>query len=613
MEEIFGLLRKAGRRLSLNAYLDRFHWIAIYVASLACVVALSAKGFPAVESLIGWSWLAPVLIGAAVLGAVGLWVRRRPTTLHVAIEVDERLALREKISTAMVCRGQADGFAQAAVEDAIQVARDPKTSEKVRRFFPIGLPARWWLSPAFVAAAVLITLFVPNGDLLARDQAKVSAENLQRIKEYQKQVEDTLIEVAQKTGIDREELKKLIEDKPGEDIDNPGERDDPQSPEEAQKETFKDLKRLEEALREQTESEKAQALRELENRLGELDVKNKKGAASELGKALQQGDFKKARAALEEMKDALKKGELNEEQQKALADQLQKLAEQMDQLAKQNKALEDALKQAGLDANMASHPADLLQALQNAQNLTPAQKQQLQQMAQAMANAGQMMQKMSGAMKQMAQGMPCVRPGGGMPGAGKMGDQLSQMEMMQQQMNSLQQTISDIQSQCNGLGQGMGVGNKAGLGQGQAMAQWQAMMQQMQGGKGGMGNHGRGNGGRASRLATKGSTTPDKVNVERQQGPIIGETYIESDGQIRGESRAAFVKQVQTASNRSRQELENNKIGVEYEDAVKHFFGELEALAETTNAEVVTTDDGNSSSSSGDSGHDSSSSSGDGK
>jgi len=74
------------------------------------------------------------------------------------------------------------------------------------------------------------------------------------------------------------------------------------------------------------------------------------------------------------------------------------------------------------------------------------------------------------------------------------------------------------------------------------------------------------------------------------------------------------LKQVETASNRSRQELENNKIGVQYEDAVKHFFGELEALAKTTNAEVVTTEDGSSSSSSsGDSGNDSAESSGDGK
>jgi len=294
---------------------------------------------------------------------------------------------------------------------------------------------------------------------------------------------------------------------------------------------------------------------------------------------------------------------------------LQKLAEQMDQLAKQSKALEGALKQAGMDPNLANNPAALKQALQDAQNLTPAQKQQLQQMAQAMARAGKMMQNMSGAMKQMAQGMPGGQQPGRMPGAGKMGDQLSQMEMMQQQMNSLQQTIAGIQGQCKGLGQGMGMANKPGLGQGQAMAQWQAMMEQMgPGNKGGMVRHGRGNGGRASRLATKGSTTPDKVNVERQQGPIIGETYIESDGQIRGESRAAFLKQVETASNRSRQELENNKIGVQYEDAVKHFFGELEALAKTTNAEVVTTEDGSSSSSSsGDSGNDSAESSGDGK
>ena len=46
-----------------------------------------------------------------------------------------------------------------------------------------------------------------------------------------------------------------------------------------------------------------------------------------------------------------------------------------------SKKMEDALKQAGMDPNLANNPQALKQALQDNKNLTPQQKKQLQQMA----------------------------------------------------------------------------------------------------------------------------------------------------------------------------------------------------------------------------------------
>ncbi len=595
MDDILRVLQRAGRRLSLNTYLNQLHWWAIGVAALACFVALLTRGLPAVENAIGWVWFAPVLIGTALLGALSLWVKRRPTTLHVAITVDDRLALREKISTAMLCRGRDDGFSQAAVDDAINVARDPKTQERVNRTFPIVAPQRWWISPAIVSAAALITILVPSMDLFANAENEITKEDRQKIQTIQKDVQDKTIEILEQTGMTPDEIKKFLDGEKGTDLDTPGDKEEPKTPEQAKKDAFEDLTRVQDKLlREQSEDEKTQALSELSNRLNELDLENQDGPAADLGAALKAGNFNKAKKALQKLQEQLKAGDLNKEQKEALAKQLQQMAEKMDQLAKQSKKMEDALKQAGMDPNLANNPQALKQALKDNKNLTPQQKKQLQQMAQAQQQAGQMMKKMAGATQQMAKGIPGM-PGQGQPGQNPgqgMGEMLSQMEMTQQKMNAMQNALDKLAGECNGMGKGLGGSKPGGLSQSDAMAQWQMMMQQQNNGSGpGMGNRGRGSGGRAQRQQTKGNTTPDQIKVQQQQGPIIGETFIDSDGQIKGESQAGFAQVTQTATNRNNQDLEENKISVKHEDAVKHYFGELKALAESTNAETVTTED----------------------
>ena len=102
MQDILNLLKRAGRRLSLNTYLDRLHIVTLYIAALAVLVVILIKGFPLIASSIGWNWFAPVLIIIALFTALMLWFRHRPSTLHVAIAVDDRLELREKISTALL-------------------------------------------------------------------------------------------------------------------------------------------------------------------------------------------------------------------------------------------------------------------------------------------------------------------------------------------------------------------------------------------------------------------------------------------------------------------------------------------------------------------------------
>ncbi|MDB5301562.1 MAG: hypothetical protein JWO87_3225, partial [Phycisphaerales bacterium] len=61
---------------------------------------------------------------------------RRPTARQAAVEIDSRLGLKEKFSTALYVRGSRDPFAAAAVRDA------EKTADKVQphQHFPVKYP-----------------------------------------------------------------------------------------------------------------------------------------------------------------------------------------------------------------------------------------------------------------------------------------------------------------------------------------------------------------------------------------------------------------------------------------------------------------------------------------
>src|SRR5689334_9096784 len=129
MHDIRTLLKLAARRLALNSFIGVLHWVAVIAAAIALMLIIADRA-PA-AGFVPWIWVGPAIAGAALTIAVALWMRKRPAELHVAVEVDERLDLREKLSTALLCEGRDDVFARAAVEDAVAAARDPRSREQV--------------------------------------------------------------------------------------------------------------------------------------------------------------------------------------------------------------------------------------------------------------------------------------------------------------------------------------------------------------------------------------------------------------------------------------------------------------------------------------------------
>jgi hypothetical protein len=544
MDDIRGLLKVAARRLEMTSYLGAMHCVAVVVAGLLLLLMLADK-VPAAEFM-PWPIIIPSAIGLTLAVAGVIWWTRRRSEIQVALAVDERLDLRERLSTALHCRGRDDVFAMAAVEDAVQTARDPRSREQVGRRFKVEGPRGWWISPMLVLLALLIS-FLPSQDLFAQDPDELASNITQTRAEVNESLDDLVKMIEEKPQLSQE-LSDLIGDLTKEGIDP----DAMNSTKEIKRDALKKVTDLNKRLDELLNGEKNKTAEALDKTLQQLQTPED-GPAKELAEALANADFKAASKALEDMKKKLQNGELNEEQKKKLQEQLDKIGEQLEQLAQKQDQLEQALKQAGLDPQLAQNAEALQQAIQNNPNLNEQQKQQLQQMAQAQQAANQMCQGLGQAMKQMGQGMMNGKMG---EGAGQMGQQLDQMEAMRMLLQEAKAAQSMCQGQCQGLGQGLA----------------------MQGGA--FGNRGQGRGGKAPIAPTPSGTTDVKANINTTEGDIIARVLFDGP-QVVGESHAKIKEVAAEATEGFDEALTEDQLPRRYHETQKHYFGELKKLTES--------------------------------
>ncbi|MCH8006860.1 MAG: hypothetical protein IH888_11625 [Planctomycetes bacterium] len=547
MNEIRSLLRMAARRLEMGALLRKSHVVAA-VLGVVVVLALVAERLGAV-TFVPWAWVLPVLLGVAAFVAWRWWVADRCSELQVAVEVDGRLDLREKLSTALHCRNRSDSFARAAIEDAVHTARNRKVKELLRRRFEVGSPPRWWITPGLVVLAVAIS-FIDPLDLFTRD-ASADPEVAKTLKERDEAIK-AVIDPIRKSPELLKELADLLDELESKEV-HP---DAFTSRRDIKRDAIKKLSDLNKRLDEIINGPQGKTMEAIKRGLKQLRSP-KDGPAKELANALARGDFKAAQQALAKLKADAENPTLTEEQRRRLARQLRDLAQQLEQLAKQQQKLEDLLKQLGLDPKLATNPQALKQAIQNNPNLNEQQRLQLQQMAQGQQAAGRMMQGLAGALGGMAGQLAA---GGFADAAGQFSNQLSELEMLQQLLMQAQAAAGACQGQFQGIGQGLGMQS--------ALQLW------MQSRGGAFGGAGRGVGGKAPISPTPTRTRLTKANTKTTPGDIIARQFIEGP-QVVGESKAR-LRQVAAAVARGFDEaLGEDQLPRKYHDAHMHYFGEL--------------------------------------
>lgn len=547
---------------------------ATIAAAIALLAAFLADKLLPIE-MPAW-WISSAAIVACALAAIAIRASLRPPTpLEAAIEADQALGLRDRLSIAIASRGSNDPFALAAVADAERRAADPQLRAALRRSLRPGTPQGWWWAIPVLVAAVLVEALVPAISWTPSANAEESAAAREEAGAALAELEAAIRE--------QPELESALGDSDllGQEGEDPFES--LQDPEQIRLEAIRRMTALEERLESVLTGQDAAAAEAMRDALSELDVPSE-GLAQELALAMRLGDYAQAAEAIEALRERLGKspeeGGLSDAEREALAKDLEKLAEQIERLAADREALDEALRAAGVDPAQAGElaPEDLArleQALQNASNLNESQRQELMKMAQAAQQCQSQSKAMSEAMKQMAsqcQGGQSARNGqNGQDGAfGSNAQQmLSQMQSMQQMLQQARAAQRESRARARGLG------SQGFMTPGSASSDEPGP---------GMGGRGRGRGGVAPRTETETGTEIVREAGVMRDGDVIMRNLIEGEIEV-GEARVPLERiERNLEASAPGAAAEEDPVPPHLREAHRHYFGSLRRIVKPSSS-----------------------------
>jgi hypothetical protein len=603
-------------KLALQRFLVALAWTALALSVAVWLVVL-------VDRLLGyalprkdvWLWAG---VGSAVVAAIAYAIYRRPTAHEAAVAIDEKLALKEKFSTALYVRPLSDPFAAAAVRDAETTADNVSLNKQ----FPLKFPkiANWTVAAMIVAFCT--AYFLHPMDLFGHQvAAQKRALEVEQVAQTKKSVQDAIAKVETIAKAFPNDNSVQIAKKDLENLLNQPITDTAKT----QRSAAEALQNLDKQIQQQIAQSKSVAQAQNDQRmLADMQPSaDEKGPVADAHRDIAKGDYEKAVKDLQQAVDKFDK--MDEKEQKKAAQQMAKLAQQLQKAAnnpQQQQKMQQQLQQVGATQQQAQQIQQLAQqaaagnqaaqqqlaqmAKQMQQQMPAAQQQAMQQaiqQAQAQAGGQQAAQQMGQAAQQMAQAMQQAAQGqqqqGGQgnqnPQAGNnpqqmanaaqnMQQQLQQMQAIaadaQQQaaaQNAAQQAAQQAANQANGQGQN-GQGNQPGQGQqgnkpGQGKGQW-AKGNPNQNGKG-WGGPGKGNGGgpgvEEAPFDVKQEIAPVQNN---DKGKYLASTFVKA-GSIKGDSHAQLQQAVQSAERDATDDVDSEAISGDAKKAVKGYFGQL--------------------------------------
>jgi hypothetical protein len=161
-------------KLALRRFVQALAWTLMGFAAAVWIAILVERVFGyQLPRQMTWFWAG---LGAAGVLALVYAIVRRPSRHLAAVAIDDELKLKEKFSTALYIRGDADPFAAAAVRDAERTAQDVNLHKRFPLFWP--RPAYATLMVAILAFAT--GLFLKPMDLFGRQEAQQRAAIEQR-------------------------------------------------------------------------------------------------------------------------------------------------------------------------------------------------------------------------------------------------------------------------------------------------------------------------------------------------------------------------------------------------------------------------------------------------
>jgi hypothetical protein len=553
MTQLERQIDKARHRLWLNRW---FHDASAAVAVAAAVFGLVVLVQRLFDAAIPLFWIGVALGAVALIVSVVRTVVGREDRIRAAARLDQAAGLRERLSTGCFCVGDDDPFARAVVVDAERISG----SLSARQHLPLRMPKPAGWSLVSVVGAALMFLISPG--LLARSEATEA-------KEQAAQLEQTAVAVKRKMDAVRKmaettpALQELKDHLDGRDL-APAEK--LRKPADLRHQAMKKIDRLADAVKQKRASTEYEAAREMRKMMRGLKVPQSADTATQkLSKALAKGDFKTAKEEVNVLREQL--ATLKSEQDKELAAKLSKqltdMAKQLEQLASDEK-LAQKLEQAGIkkeDAerlleSLKKEDLDQLQKELEKQGLTPKQAQKMAQQMKRQQQAGGMAQQLAQALGQGAQAGQ-GQSSNAVAGLSAAADQLSELELLQQEMNQLDAALADLQNARADLGQPGppgGGGQKPGPGMGQL---------------------GQGRGSLAPEEETAIGFKTERGEVKTGEGAIIGQFLFEGE-QVKGDVSSSLTEIVSAAEHDASDRINRNRIPRQYHQAVKSYFSTMQ-------------------------------------
>jgi hypothetical protein len=340
-------IRRVTRRLFVQTFLDRLAWCWAGALALAAAWLLAQPLLvPGAEDWLGWAVSGGLVLLATVL-AGALACLAAPSRLAAALALDERFALRERVTTSLSLppEQQDSPAAQALLADVNRRV----AGLDVRSRFPVRLSWSAALVPLGVAALAAIGFFYDPG----LGTASPSRAGKDRQAAASKDVDEKLAELKKKLTQDWpkdqpkspevKELEKLLDKVLSQPLD-------PRDKEKI-RERIKQMKPMEQKLKDRIADLKGKADRtaQVKDALKDLQAPDakapKEGPGKDLKDALAKGDFQKAAEEVEKIRKKMDKGEMKPEEREQLEKEIRDLERQLQRLG-QMQDLRDRLKEA---------------------------------------------------------------------------------------------------------------------------------------------------------------------------------------------------------------------------------------------------------------------------
>jgi len=460
VQRIRDMLGKARRRMAMQSLLSR----SVVTTAVAAGVMLAVLAGERLVSL-GVPWWSYIAIFIAGVAAAVVWtLAQRRDDEEVASTLDEKLALDDRLRSALFCAARDDqAFSRVVVDDAERVAGEIDYREAL----PLRRPRGWWAPPAGLAVFGLSFAFLPAMDLLdietAREQRRVAAAEVETDRRELVEAIEALDEVP------REQLSEedaTIVDELRELSAQDGEKLEDEA---ARREAAARLSKLRDRLKDEAEQRDSRIDRMRQTMRAAAEDED--GPADELADAMRDGDFERTADELDGLGEKI--DELSEADRQKLREQLQQLSEGFknsaqdleEQQEQVKQSIRETLKQAGFseeeidkleqqdfDPDAVREMAE--QKLADAAEQNPAIKERMEQLRQQQQQRQQVeqqhqdAQQMADAIDEMAeQTRPKPQPQQEKPGGDQQQPSQQQKPGGDQQQPSQQQKPGGDQQQ----------------------------------------------------------------------------------------------------------------------------------------------------------------------